>query len=134
MSDGKGILQFFKKNILTCFGTPRAIITDGGSHFCNKMFGVLLSKYGVKHRVTTSYHPQANRQVEVSNREIKIILAKTMNGSRSNWKIKLDDTLWAYRTVYKALLLECLLINLCLQKHATCLLSCSMKLYGLSRS
>ena len=48
-----------------------------------------------------AYHPQSNRQAEISNREIKKILEKTMNTSRKDWSIKLDDALWAYRTAYK---------------------------------
>ena len=48
-----------------------------------------------------AYHPQSNGQVEISNREIKKILEKTMNTSRKDWSIKLDDALWAYRTTYK---------------------------------
>ena len=68
-----------KKNIFSRFDTPRAIISDGGSHFCNKLFKGLLEKYGVRHNVTTPYHPQTSGQVEVSNRQIKQILAKTMN-------------------------------------------------------
>ena len=48
-----------------------------------------------------AYHPQSNRQAEISNREIKKILEKTINTSRKDWSIKLDDALWAYRTVYK---------------------------------
>src|SRR3989337_2930075 len=39
-------------------------------------------------------------QVELSNREIKLILQKTVNRSRKNWSKKLDDALWAYRTAY----------------------------------
>ena len=39
--------------------------------------------------------------VELSNREIKLILQKTVNRSRKNWSKKLDDALWAYRTAYK---------------------------------
>ncbi|XP_070036906.1 uncharacterized protein [Nicotiana tomentosiformis] len=46
------------------FGTPRGIISDGGSHFCNKDFDILLGKYGVTQKVTTPYHPQASGQVE----------------------------------------------------------------------
>ena len=46
---------------------PRAIINDGGSHFTNAHFHVLLKKYEVHHRVTTPYNPQANQQVEVSD-------------------------------------------------------------------
>ncbi|XP_070019563.1 uncharacterized protein [Nicotiana sylvestris] len=40
-------------------------------------------------------------QVEVSNREIKSILSKTINANRTDWSRKLDDALWAYKTVYK---------------------------------
>ncbi|XP_070007263.1 uncharacterized protein [Nicotiana sylvestris] len=95
------VVAFFKKNIFMRFDTPRAIISDGGSHFCNKAFDTLLSKYGVTHRVLTPYHPQASGQVVVSNREIKSILSKTVNASQTNWSRKLDDALWAYRIAYK---------------------------------
>ncbi|XP_070009950.1 uncharacterized protein [Nicotiana sylvestris] len=40
-------------------------------------------------------------QVEVSNREIKSILSKTVNANRTDWSKKLYDALWAYRTAYK---------------------------------
>ncbi|RVW18663.1 hypothetical protein CK203_102660 [Vitis vinifera] len=58
------------------FGVPKAIISDGGTHFCNKPFETLLAKYGVKHKVATPYHPQTSGQVELANREIKNILMK----------------------------------------------------------
>ncbi|KAL5582963.1 hypothetical protein UlMin_015405 [Ulmus minor] len=70
-NDSQVVIRFLKKNIFTRFGTPRAIISDGGSHFCNKQFDSLLSKYGVTHRVATPYHPQTSGQVEVSNHELK---------------------------------------------------------------
>ena len=70
-------------------------------HFCNKMLEKLLIKYGVFHRMTTLYHPQSNGQAEVSNRELKGILAKMVNPSPKNWSMHLDDAMWAYRTAYK---------------------------------
>ncbi|PIN25886.1 DNA-directed DNA polymerase [Handroanthus impetiginosus] len=79
----------------------KAIISDGGTHFCNRSFEALLSKYGVKHKISTPYHPQTSGQVEVSNREIKRILEKTVSSTRKDWSKRLDEALWAYRTVFK---------------------------------
>ena len=101
-NDAKVMTKFLRKNIFSRFGTPRAIISDGGSHFCNYQFESLLKKYSVTHKVATPYHPQTSGQVEISNRAIKTILEKTVNASRKDWSSKLDDTLWAYRTAFKA--------------------------------
>ena len=94
-------LSFLKKNILSRFGTPRTIISDGGSHFANRIFAKLMSRYGIKHVMSLAYHPQTNGQAEISNREIKRILEKAVSSSRKDWSSKLDDALWAYRTAYK---------------------------------
>ena len=103
-ADHKAMLKFLKENIFSRFRVPKAIISDGGSHFCNKPFENLLSKYGVKHKVATPYHPQTSGQVELANREIKTILVKVVNSNRKDWSFKLLDSLWAYRTAYKTIL------------------------------
>ncbi|RVW87326.1 Gag-Pol polyprotein [Vitis vinifera] len=103
-NDHKVVLKFLKDNIFARFGVPKAIISDGGTHFCNKPFETLLAKYGVKHKVATPYHPQTSGQVELANREIKNILMKVVNVNRKDWSIKLLDSLWAYRTAYKTIL------------------------------
>ena len=100
-NDSKVVISFLRKNIFARFGVPRALISDGGSHFCNRYLEAVLRKYSVKHRVTTPYHPQANGLAEVSNRELKQILEKTVNTSRKDWSLRLDDALWAYRTAFK---------------------------------
>ena len=46
--------------------------------------------------MSLAYHPQTNGQDEISNREIKKILEKTVSSSRRDWSLKLDDALWAY--------------------------------------
>nr|GFA58478.1 reverse transcriptase domain-containing protein [Tanacetum cinerariifolium] len=83
------------------FGTPRAIISDRGTHFCNDQFANVMLKYGVTHRLATVYHPQTNGQVEVSNRSLKRILERTVGENRASWSDKLDDALWAFRTAFK---------------------------------
>ncbi|KAK1440276.1 hypothetical protein QVD17_06101 [Tagetes erecta] len=100
-NDHSVVCKFVKKNILSRHGFPRVIISDGGSHFKHFRFGKLLQHYGIQHRVATPYHPQTSGQVEVSNRQIKDILQKTVKPNRKDWSLRLDDALWAYRTAYK---------------------------------
>ncbi|XP_070049205.1 uncharacterized protein [Nicotiana tomentosiformis] len=100
-NEARSVVVFLKKNILRRFGTSPDIISNGGSHFCNKAFDTLLSKCGVTHKGMTPPHPQDNGQVEASNREIKSILSKTVNANQTDGSKKLDDALWAYRTYYK---------------------------------
>ena len=103
-NDHAVVVKFLKEYIFARFGMPRAIISDGGSHFCNKSVGLLMRKYGVIHKVGTAYHPQTQGQVELANREIKQVLEKTVNPNRKDWSLRLVDALWAYRTAYKTIL------------------------------
>ncbi|KAM1985454.1 hypothetical protein ACFX16_013622 [Malus domestica] len=100
-NDSRVVADFIKANIFSRFGMPRVFISDGGSHFCNRTIEALFKKYNVKHRVSTPYYPQTSGQAEVSNREIKQILEKTVGPNQKDWSLRLDDALWAYRTAYK---------------------------------
>ena len=55
-NDSRVVVKFVKK-LFSRFGTPRAIISDRGTHFCNTQFENFLRKYGVTHKVATPYHP-----------------------------------------------------------------------------
>ncbi|XP_023729449.1 uncharacterized protein LOC111877150 [Lactuca sativa] len=99
--DSKTIIEFLKSNIFARYGVPRALVSDRGTHFCNKMMEAMAKRYGVTHRILTAYHPQTNGQAELSNREVKQILEKTVNTTQKDWSLKLDDALWAYQTAYK---------------------------------
>nr|GEV55707.1 reverse transcriptase domain-containing protein [Tanacetum cinerariifolium] len=83
------------------FGTPRAIISDRGMHFCNDQFAKVMLKFGVTYRLATPYHPHTSGQVEVSNCGLKRILERIVGKNRASWSDKLDDALWAFRTAYK---------------------------------
>ncbi|GJX53102.1 reverse transcriptase domain-containing protein [Tanacetum coccineum] len=43
---------------------PKALISDRGTHFYNKIMEKTMKRYGVNHRFSTSYHPQTSGQVE----------------------------------------------------------------------
>nr|GEZ00039.1 reverse transcriptase domain-containing protein [Tanacetum cinerariifolium] len=79
----------------------KAIISNRGTHFCNDQFLKVMSKYRVTHHLSTAYHPQTSRQVEVTNRGLKRILERTVGENCALWSDKLEDALWAFRTAFK---------------------------------
>nr|GEY13056.1 hypothetical protein [Tanacetum cinerariifolium] len=99
-NDARVVVKFLK-SLFTQFRTPRAIISDRETHFCNDKFAKGMSKYGVTHRLATAYHLQTSRQVEVSNRGLKRIFERTVGENCALWYEKLEDALWAFRTAYK---------------------------------
>ena len=92
-NDANTVVRFLQRNILSRYGTTRTIISDGGSHFANKVFDKLMGRYGIKHIMSLAYHPQTNGQAKISNKEIKKILEKVVSSSIRDWSLKLDDAL-----------------------------------------
>ena len=64
-NDATTVVGFIQRNILSRFGAPRTGISDEGSHFANKVFAKLMSRYGIKHMMGLAYHPQSNGQAEI---------------------------------------------------------------------
>ncbi|GJS92274.1 putative nucleotidyltransferase, ribonuclease H [Tanacetum coccineum] len=76
-NDARVVITFLKK--LFChFGMPKALISNRGTHFWNKIMERTMKRYGVNHHFSTSYHPQTSGQVENTNRVLKRILEKTV--------------------------------------------------------
>ena len=95
----KVVSEFVESHIFYRYGCPRAMISDGGgSHFVNHACRSILKKHGVHHRITSPYHPQANGQIELCNREIQKILKKFVKPKGRDWPNRLGEALWAYRT------------------------------------
>nr|GFB31601.1 reverse transcriptase domain-containing protein [Tanacetum cinerariifolium] len=99
-NDARVVVKFLI-SLFARFGTPHAIISDRGTHFYNDQFAKVMLKYGVTHRLSTAYHPQTSRQVEVSNRGLKRILEMTVGENRAYWSDQLDDAIWDFRTAFK---------------------------------
>nr|GFC86555.1 reverse transcriptase domain-containing protein [Tanacetum cinerariifolium] len=99
-NDARVVVKFLK-SLFSRFGTPKATISYRGTHFCNDQFSRVMAKYGVTHYLSTTYHPQTSEQVEVTNRGLKRILEWTVGENHVSWSDKLEDALWAFRTVFK---------------------------------
>ena len=97
------VIKNFQKIVDGYYGTPHG-------HLINLVVALTDMKLCAPSRVprraqytdaSLAYRPQSNGQAEVSNREIKKILEKTINVTRKDWANKIDDSLWAYRTAFK---------------------------------
>lgn len=64
------MVEFLLGYIVFCFGKPRVVVIDNGTQFVGETFTHALSQLEIKHIKASVAYPQANGQVEVSNRII----------------------------------------------------------------
>ena len=62
------------------------------------MFRDFCSELGIKNHYSSPAHPQANGQVEVTNRSLLKIIKTRLEGAKGIWPDELPSVLWAYRT------------------------------------
>ena len=99
--DAATMAKFLYENIISRYGCPKELVSDRGTHFLNKTIAELTTRFLIKHRKTSPYHPRANGQTKKTNGILCGILTKTIAGSLTDWDDKLWAALWAYRTAYK---------------------------------
>ena len=86
---------------IAVYGVPEVITTDRGSQFSSQVFTQLLKNWGIRHIMTTAYHPQSNGMVERLHRRLKESLIALGHGERLQWYWKLPMTMLALRTTVK---------------------------------
>ncbi|GJT13006.1 reverse transcriptase domain-containing protein [Tanacetum coccineum] len=77
MNDARVVVKLLR-SLFARLGVPKALISDRGTHFCNSQLEKDLQRYGVTHKLSMAYHPQSNRQTEVTNSAIKRILERSV--------------------------------------------------------
>ena len=90
--------KFIWKNIITCFGTPRTLISDNGLQFESKTFRKYCGDFGITNRYSTPAYPQGNGQAEAVNKVIVNELKKRLDDAKGRWVEELPHVLWTYRT------------------------------------
>ena len=94
----KSIRTFVWRNIICRFGIPRVLVSDNGKQFDNSVFRNFCSELGIKNHYSSPAHPQANGQVEVTNRTLLKIIKTRLEGAKGIWPDELPSVLWVYRT------------------------------------
>ena len=95
------VMDAFAHGWISSHGVPEVVTSDRGSQFSSAIFTQLMQTWGVKHLMTTAYHPEANGMVERLHRRLKESLIALGEGDRHGWFWKLPMTLLALRTTVK---------------------------------
>ncbi|XP_012851555.1 PREDICTED: uncharacterized protein K02A2.6-like [Erythranthe guttata] len=96
------VLKFLWENICCRYGIPRILISDNGTQFNGSKVPAWCAEMGVQQRFCSVAHPQANGQVEVTNRIIVSGIKKRLEEAKGSWTEELASVLWAYRTTFKS--------------------------------
>ena len=98
----KNIWGFIWRCIICRFGIPRVLVLDNGKQFDNDSFWDFCSQLRIRNLYSSPAHPQANGQVEVTNRSLLKIIKTQLEGAKGIWPEELPSILWAYRTTARA--------------------------------
>ena len=94
----KKFCSFVWKSIICQFGIPWVLVFDNGKQFDNYAFRDFCNQLGIKNHYSSPAHPQANGQVEITNRSLLKLIKTRLKGAKGIWPNELLGTLWAYKT------------------------------------
>ena len=94
----KNIWSFAWRCIVCRFRIPRVLVLDNGKQFDNDSFRDFCSQLGIRNHYSSPTHPQANGQVEVTNRSLLKIIKTRLERAKGIWPKELPSILWAYWT------------------------------------
>ena len=94
----KNVCSFLWKSVICRFGIPRVLVSDNGKQFDNEAFRDFCNQLGIKNYYSSPAHPQANGQVEVTNRSLLKLIKTRLEGAKEIWRDELPSVLWVYRT------------------------------------
>jgi hypothetical protein len=93
----KNVRGFLWRSIICRFGIPRTFVSNNGHQFDNSPFREFCEALGIHNHYSSTSHPQANGQVEVTNRSLLKMIKTRLEGAKGLWPEELLNVLWAYR-------------------------------------
>ena len=93
----KNVRGFIWKSIICRFGIPRVFLSNNGKQFDNNVFRDFYQQLRIKNHYSSLAHPQANGQVEVTNRSLLKMIKTRLEGAKGIWPDELPSVLWAYQ-------------------------------------
>jgi hypothetical protein len=79
------------------FGPPKGLLSDEGNEFCNLLVNTMLELFGIKHIITSPYHPQTNGLTKKFNGILIKMLRTHAEENPTNWHLYIDLVVMAYR-------------------------------------
>ncbi|XP_066962336.1 uncharacterized protein [Macrobrachium rosenbergii] len=90
----KCLVDFFSR-----YGLPKTIQSDQGSNFMSKYFKDQMKQLGIKHIVSTTYHPESQGAIERFHQTLKSMIKKYCIDNHSSWVTDLPYLLFAVRSM-----------------------------------
>jgi len=88
--------QLYIDNVYSRFGLAEKMISDRGPQFDSVFFKELCTGLGIKHSMTTAFHPQANAGTERVNREVQLYLSVFCINNPTSWSNALKKPEFVY--------------------------------------
>jgi len=95
-SNAEDLAYTINKTIFSQHGTPEQIISDRDKLFKSQFWQSLIDQLGIKHKLSTAYHPQTDGQTERTNQTIEQYLRCYLNYEQDNWVTLLPMAQFAF--------------------------------------
>ncbi|ESK81432.1 hypothetical protein Moror_9651 [Moniliophthora roreri MCA 2997] len=83
--DAPQVAELLLRNVYKRYGLPDKIISDQDPRFAAMVFQETMKLLGVKHAMSTAYHPQSDGETERVNQEMEIYLRMFCSKEQTEW-------------------------------------------------
>jgi hypothetical protein len=92
------VAKFIIEQIVLRSGLPRIIQTDRGTNFTSDLFQEMTKMLGIRHNISTAYHPQSQGVVERSHATLTDCLAMYVGSDQKDWDRMISHCVFAINT------------------------------------